>query len=193
MKPRCGRCLRLQRECTWSDPLQIIPYWQPQDGIAAILTSRSRTPSLQINGFCGQNFVIEFPNVDRTLIPYIHYFVTFCCRFLAYSNNNRGNPFQEELVPLASLSPVLLHSIAALAAGHLARSQPLYEMAAAKHYSLALYELKQTLSDPAIIRSDAILGAYLLLYVYEVNRNKLSGEDICSLLRDIIFREWPLV
>ena len=58
--------------------------------------------------------------------------------------------------------------MAALAAAHLTRSQPLHETAAAKHYSLALYELKQTLSDPAIARSDATLGACLLLCVYEV-------------------------
>jgi hypothetical protein len=167
VKPYCGRCLRMQRECTWSDQLQVISHRQPQDGWAALLTSRL-TPSLQMNGFCSQNFVIEFPNVDRTSIPYIHHFVTFCCRFLAYSNDNEGNPFQEELVPLAISSPALLYSMAALAAGHLTRSQPLHEMAAAKHYSLALHELKQTLSDVVIARSDATLGACLLLCVYEV-------------------------
>lgn len=125
-------------------------------------------------------------------MPYIHHFTTFCCRFLAYSNDNGGNPFQEELVPLATSSPALLHSMAALAARHLTRSQPLHEMAAAKHYSLALRELKQTLSDPVIARSDATLGACLLLCVYEVDRNELSGEDVCSLLADITFKEWAL-
>jgi hypothetical protein len=65
-------------------------------------------------------------------------------------------------------------------------------MAAAKHYSLALRELKQTLSDPVIARSDATLGACLLLCVYEVDRNELSGEDVCSLLADITFKEWAL-
>jgi hypothetical protein len=169
MKPECGRCLRLQRECTWSDQLQVIAHKQPHDGMATILAVGSRTPCLQMNSVSGQNFVIEFPNVDRTTVPYIHHFVTFCCRFLAYSNDNEGNPFQEELVPLATSSPALLHAMAALAAGHLTRSQPNHEMAATKHYSRALRELNQTLSDPDIARSDSTLGACLLLCVYEVS------------------------
>jgi hypothetical protein len=170
MKPECGRCLRLQRECTWSDQLQVIPHRQAQDGIATILTGGSRSQSIQMSGLSGQNFVIEFPNVDRSTVPYLHHFVTFCCRFLAYSNDNEGNPFQEELVPLATSSPALLHSMAALAAGHLSRGQPHHDMAAAKHYSLALLELKESLSDPVVARADSTLGACLLLCVFEVSR-----------------------
>jgi hypothetical protein len=130
-----------------------------------------------MNGLSGQNFVIEFPNVDRSTVPYIHHFVTFCCRFLAYSNDNEGNPFQEELVPLATSSPALLHSMAALAAGHLSRSQPHHDMAAAKHYSLALHELKESLSDPVIARADSTLGACLLLCVYEASSGPALPED----------------
>ncbi|KAH6701264.1 fungal-specific transcription factor domain-containing protein [Leptodontidium sp. MPI-SDFR-AT-0119] len=146
-----------------------------------------------MNGFRGQNFVIEFPNVDRTSTPYIHHFVTFCCRFLAYSNDNEGNPFQEELVPLASSSPALLHSMAALAAGHLTKGQPQHEMAAAKHYSLALRELKQTLSDPVIARSDATLGACLLLCVYEIlhSENGLWLDHLQGARDLILFRGGP--
>lgn len=169
MKPECGRCLRLQRECTWSDQLQVIPHRQAPEGIATILTGGSRSQSIQMSGLSGQNFVIELPNVDRLTVPYIHHFVTFCCRFLAYSNDNEGNPFQEELVPLATSSSALLHSMAALAAGHLSRSQPHHDMAAAKHYSLALLELKESLSDPVVARADSTLGACLLLCVYEVS------------------------
>ena len=167
-KPICGRCIRLLQECTCGDQLQAIPHRQPQDGLTIIFTNESKTPSLQINSLSCQNFVIELPNVDRTTISYIHHFITFCSRFLAYSNDDEGNPFQEELVPLASSSPALLHSMAALAAGHLTRSQPQHETKAAKHYSLALRELNQTLLDPVISRSDSPLGACLLLCVYEV-------------------------
>lgn len=189
MKPECGRCLRLQRECTWSDQLQVIPHRQAQDGIATILTSGSRAQSIQMNTLSGQNFVIEFPNVDRSTVPYIHHFVTFCSRFLAYSNDNEGNPFQEELVPLATSSPALLHSMAALAAGHLSRSLPQHDMAAAKHYSLALLELKESLSDPVIARADSTLGACLLLCVYEVSNSMLSAKIVHSFLPDITFSE----
>jgi hypothetical protein len=122
-----------------------------------------------MNSLSGQNFVIEFPNVDRSTVPYIHHFVTFVCRFLAYSNDNEGNPFQEELIPQATSCPALLHSMAALAAGHLARSQPQHDMAATKHYAMALHELQESLSDPVIARADSTLGACLLLCVYEVS------------------------
>jgi hypothetical protein len=167
IKPHCRRYLRLQREFIWSNQLQVIPHRQSHNGLAIILTSRS-TPSLQINRFCGQNFVIKFPNINRISIPYIYYFSMFYCRFLIYSNDNKENPFQEKLIPLISLFPVLLHLIAVFAAGHLTRSQPLYKMVATKYYLLALYELKQILSDLIIACLDTILGAYLLLYIYKV-------------------------
>ena len=85
-----------------------------------------------------------------------------------YPNDSEGNPFQEKLVPLAVSAPALLHSMAALAAGHLSRSQGQHGLIAAKHYSLALHELNATLSDPIIACSDSTLGACLLLCVYEV-------------------------
>jgi hypothetical protein len=72
------------------------------------------------------------------------------------------------MVPIASSSQALLHSMAALAAGHLARTHKQHEMIAAYHYSIALRELNSSLSDPAIARSDAVLGACLLLCVHEV-------------------------
>ena len=111
---------------------------------------------------------MEFPNIDRATIPYIHHFVTFCCRFLAYSNDSEGNPFEEALVPLAVSSPALLHSMVAVAAGHLARSQRQHRLIAQGHYATALRELNATLSDPVVARSDSALGACLMLCVYEV-------------------------
>jgi hypothetical protein len=116
----------------------------------------------------GQRFVVEFPNISRSTIPYIHHFSTFCCRYLTYPNDSEGNPFEEELMPLAVQSPALLHAMAAVAAGHLARGQKQHLVAAAKHYSMALRELTATLSDPVSAKSDAALGACLLLCVYEV-------------------------
>lgn len=101
-------------------------------------------------------------------MPYIHHFITFCCRFMVYANDSEGNPFQDQLVPLAVSSPALLHAMCAVAAGHLARSQGQHDLVAARHYSMALRELNSTLSDPAVAKSDSTLGACLLLCVYEV-------------------------
>jgi hypothetical protein len=172
-KPVCSRCQRLQRECTWSDELQVIPHRrQPEyttSSSTGIITNTSNHSALQLSRPSGQSFVIEFPNIDRPTIPYIHHFVTFCSRFLVYPNDSEGNPFQEELVPLAVSSPALMHSMAALAGAHLSRSQRSHhELSAANHYSIALRELNQSLSDPALARSDSTLGACLLLCVYEV-------------------------
>jgi hypothetical protein len=111
---------------------------------------------------------VEFPNVDRATIPYIHHFVTYCCRFLAYSNDSEGNPFQEALVPLAVTNPALLHSMAAVAAGHLARSQGQHQLIAQNHYATALSELNSSLSDPVVAKLDSTLGACLMLCVFEV-------------------------
>ncbi|KAF4630573.1 hypothetical protein G7Y89_g7562 [Cudoniella acicularis] len=194
-KPICGRCHRLQRECVWSDELQIIPQrrYNEEPSSTIMIANGCRNPALQLSKPSGQNFVIEFPNIDRTTIPYIHHFVTFCCRFLAYPNDSEGNPFQEELVPLATSSPALMHSMTALAAAHLSRSQRQHEITAAHHYSLALRELNSSLSDPALARSDSTLGACLLLCVYEI-----SHSDSCLWLehlqgaRDLIlFRGGP--
>jgi hypothetical protein len=116
--------------------------------------------------------------VDRATVPYIHHFVTFCCRFLAYSNDSEGNPFQEALVPLALTSPALLHSMAAVAAGHLARSQRQHKLIARDYYATALRELNATLSDPVVARSDSTLGACLMLCVYEVSHSKGSCSEL---------------
>lgn len=149
----------------WADDQQVIqPRRQQANGSPSGL-------DFNLGLGLGQNFVIELPNVDRATVPYIHHFMTFCTRFLAYSNDNEGNPFQEELFPLASSSPALLHSMAALAAGHLARTQRQSTFIAANYYSRALKELNATLSDPVIARSDSTLGACLLLCVYEVKRS----------------------
>jgi hypothetical protein len=170
LKPSCGRCVRLQRVCTWSDELQVIPHRRQSDysSSTTIITNSSRAPALQLSRPSGQNFIIEFPNLDRQTIPYMHHFITFCCRFIAYPNDSEGNPFQEKLVPLAASSPALLHAMTALSAAHLSRSQKQHDLTAAHHYSLALRALNSTLSDPTVAKSDATLGACLLLCVYEV-------------------------
>jgi hypothetical protein len=183
-KPICGRCQRLQRECTWSDDLLVIPHRRQhlQTGASASTAARASPPAaLQLTTVMGQNFSIEFPNVDRTTISYLHHFITFCCRFLAYSNDNEGNPFQAELVPLANSSPALLHSIAALAAGHMCRTQQQHSidaanhsLHAAKHYGLAIGELNRTISDPVIAQADSTLGSCLLLCVFEITNSKNS-------------------
>jgi hypothetical protein len=123
-KPECSRCLRLQRRCTWSDELSVITD-------RPLLYSSSRITS-------GQSLVVEFPNVDRVTIPYIHYSVTFCCKFLTYSNESEGNPFQEALLPLAISSLALLYSIAAIAAVYLARNQIQHQLITQHHYATAL-------------------------------------------------------
>ncbi|TVY45807.1 hypothetical protein LOCC1_G004038 [Lachnellula occidentalis] len=169
------RCQRLQRECVWSDDMQVIPPTQHLD-----FTSTSRNvndfdhPALHLTRPSGQSFVIEFPDIDRATVPYIHHFATFCSRFLAYPNDCEGNPFQEDLAPLAISSPALLHSMAALAAAHLSRTQKHHELIATKYYSMALRELNAGLSDPVTARSDSALGACLMLCVYEITRSESS-------------------
>jgi hypothetical protein len=172
-KPVCSRCTRLQRQCVWSDELQMIPHRRvpPYSHTSPAIVSASfpgSTDALELSLLSGQSFVVEFPNVDRATVPYMHHFVTFCCRFLAYSNDSEGNPFQEALVPLAVTSPALLHSMAAVSAGHLARSQRHHQLIAQNHYATALRELNASLSDPVVARSDSTLGACLMLCVYEV-------------------------
>lgn len=152
--------------------MQVIPQGRqqlPGYSTASMITTASQVPALQLCRPSGQDFVVEFPGIDRSMIPYVHHFVTFCCRFMAYSNDGVGNPFQEKLVPLATSSPALIHSMSALAAGHLSRNQPQHhEMNGTYHYALALRELNNCLSDPINAGSDATLGACLLLCVYEV-------------------------
>jgi len=115
---------------------------------------------------------MEFPNIDRPTLQYIHHFITFSSRFLCYSNDNESNPFQEELFPQANSSPALLHSMAAVAAGHLSRTQPHQEIVAANYYAAALRELNATLSDPVVAKLDSTLGACLLLCVYEISHSE---------------------
>lgn len=170
LKPDCGRCVRLQRTCSWSDEVQLSQKRGSdyESSTTIIHGSSTRAPALQLSRPSGQNFIIEFPNLDRQTIPYMHHFITFCCRFIAYPNDSEGNPFQEKLVPLAASSPPLLHAMTALSAAHLSRSQPQHSLTAANHYSLALRALNETLSDPKVAKSDSTLGACLLLCVYEV-------------------------
>ena len=106
--------------------------------------------------------------MDPATIPYIYHFVTFCCRFLAYSNDSEGNPF-EALVPLAVSSPALLQSMAAVAAGHLARNRSQNQLIAQIYYATALKELNAAISDPLVVHSDSTLGACLMLCVFEVS------------------------
>ncbi len=126
----------------------------------------------------------------KSTVPYIYHFITFVCRFLVYSNDNEGNPFQEELIPQATSSPALRDSMAALAAGHLTRHEPSkgnHGLEATKHYTMALCELRESLSDPVVARADSTLGACLLLCLYEVS-NIVPPKIIYSLiLVDIIF------
>jgi hypothetical protein len=124
--------------------------------------------------------------LPRQLELYISHFRESSCCFLAFPHDE-GNPFKEELAPLAS-SPALLYSMAALAAGHMARTEPEHNIAAANHYSRALRELYQILLDPETARSDATLGACLLLCVYEVTGMRSHEDSFCSLPIDIIFR-----
>jgi hypothetical protein len=174
MKPVCGKCTRLKRVCIWSEDVQILASTRRQQ--YAIVTATNKV----MNNFSGQDFMLEFPGVDSSTLPYIHHFVTFCCRFLVYPNDSEGNPFEEQLVPLAIASPALLHSMAAVAAGHLTRGQEHHGNSAARHYSLALKEMTTTLSNPDVARSDATLGACLLLCVYEVMSSTSSGDSILT-------------
>lgn len=191
-KPNCGKCTRLDRTCIWSDELIVAPQaGRAHFGVLAPANAKGGT--IHLSGPRGQNFVVEFPNVDRATMPYIHHFITFCCRFMVYPNDDEGNPFQDQLVPLAIGSPALLHAMCAVAAGHLARSQGQHDLVAARHYSIALRELNATLSDPSVAKSDATLGACLLLCVYEVLRSFLalahiSCDSDCVTI-DITFRE----
>jgi hypothetical protein len=164
MKPICSCCFRLHRQCVWNDGEEITRYYT----YTSSSSTATHTNAYKLGRPSGQSFVVEFPNLDQETIPYIHHFVTFCCRFLAYSNDGDGNPFQKSLVPLAVGSPALLHSMAAVSAGHLARTQEQHQLTAQRHYAIALRELKATLSDPGVARSDSTLGACLMLCVYEV-------------------------
>jgi hypothetical protein len=162
----------------WSDDMQMIPHRRAASTTTSLSTVQSSpgtssknsdaSKTFELSLSAGQSFVVEFPNVDRATIPYIHHFVTFCSRFLAYSNDSEGNPFQESLVPLATSSPALLHSMAAVAAGHLDRNQGQHQLVAQNHYAKALRELNLAISDSAVAKSDSTLGACLMLCVYEV-------------------------
>lgn len=83
----------------WSDDLQVVPHRQQQYGTLAPASTRPGT--VQLSRPSGQSFVVEFQGVGRETMPYIHHFITFCCRFIVYANDSEGNPLQEQLVPLA--------------------------------------------------------------------------------------------
>ena len=178
-KPNCTRCVRLERICVWNDEVQVFPRRSSNSSSSTITdvvsTRSSRTPpasqsppTIALRNPSGQNLIIEFPNLDRQTLPYVHHFITFCCRFIVYPNDDECNPFEQKLVPLASSSPALLHAMTAVSAGHLARGQKQHSLVAAHHYTLALRALNDTLSDPDVARSDSTLGACLLLCLYEV-------------------------
>jgi hypothetical protein len=132
---------------------------------------------------------VEFPNLDPATIPYIRHFVTFCCRFLAYSNDNPGNPFETALVPLAVNSPALLRSMAAVAAGYLARNQSEHKPIAQNYYATALKELRTAISDPVAACSDSTLGACLMLCVFEVGEfRRYNSRLLAHLFRFRILR-----
>lgn len=159
--------------------------------------SISRRP-LEIEGIPSSGpvippFVVEFPNADRASLPYIRHFINFCSRFLVYADDGEANPFQQELVPLASSSPALLHSMIALAAGHMARTDPRHGLFAVKHYTLALRELNRVLSEPGRLGSNSTLGACLMLCVYEVSKVSTDIElQLTDIRADIAFGQKPL-
>ena len=164
----------MDRVCIWSDELRVYARRDSESSSSSsagivVRGSPSPTQFSGLNSPPGQNLVFEFPDLDQQTMPYVHHFITFCCRFIVYPNDNDGNPFQQKLVPLASSSPALLHALTAVSAGHLARSQKHHSLVAAHHYSLALRALNNTLSDPEIAKSDSALGACLLLCIYEVS------------------------
>ena len=166
-RPDCRRCRRLRLKCAWAE--QLMHSVAQQAGLLSGQGDHTDPmTAMQLARPAPQSFVVEFPNASRSTMPYIKHFVTFCSRFIAYPNDAEGNPFQEELVPLATSSPALLHSMVALAAGHMARSEPSHSLPAVKHYSTALRELQAALSDPSRAASNSTLGACLLLCVYEV-------------------------
>ncbi|KAL2209457.1 hypothetical protein CC79DRAFT_680116 [Sarocladium strictum] len=164
-RPSCKRCRRLQLDCAWSE-------------VASRCLTVSRRPSeietITSSGPVIPPFVVEFPNADRASLPYIKHFINFCSRFLVYADDGDANPFQQELVPLASSSPALLHSMIALAAGHMARTDPRHGIFAVKHYTVALRELNRVLSEPGRLASNSTLGACLMLCVYEISHSGRS-------------------
>ncbi|KAF2178035.1 hypothetical protein K469DRAFT_719204 [Zopfia rhizophila CBS 207.26] len=173
-KPDCFRCRRLLMKCIWSEEVLEARARQQQQAAmngGAVNSLVRRTSSIPTISSDTQTFITEFPNADRFSVPYLHHFTSFCSRFLAYPNDAEGNPFQQELVPLAAQSPALLYAMSALAAGHMARGQPKHTMAAMKYYTMALRELNTTLEDPAKVRLSSTLGTCLLLCVYEISHS----------------------
>ncbi|TGO48170.1 hypothetical protein BOTNAR_0489g00020 [Botryotinia narcissicola] len=169
----CGRCIRLQRDCKWSTPpAHMLATTSHGHGISSTSSlPTSQQLALGKTRIPKDSFVIEFPNIDKTTMPYIHHFVGFCTRFLAYANDDEGNPFKVELVPFVTTSPALLHSIIAVAAGHMSRTDKQHEVKATKHYSMALRELNTALCDNSVAKQNATLGACLLLCVYEISHS----------------------
>ncbi|TAQ83054.1 hypothetical protein B7494_g8622 [Chlorociboria aeruginascens] len=178
-KPFCGRCVRLKIECTWQElPASNFNALtlRASRGAASSAAALSNTLSLPGNtpSIPRETFVLEFPHVPRNCMPYISHFITFCSRFIAYSQDAQGNPFEEFLVPQAVTNPALLNAMVALAAGHMERSLAVerHGVLAQRHYALALKELGEMLGDPVKAKSEAALGACLLLCVYEISHSE---------------------
>ena len=187
-KPHCARCVRLQRVCIWSEEVRaqqralLSPTSQLELMAPISPISMTNSPTFDFGSPSRLEFIYQYPGLDRQAVQYMHHFISFCCRFIAYPNDNEGNPFQEKLVPLASSSPALLHAMTAVSAGHLARTNPYHGVQATEHYALALRALSKTLTDPELVKSDSALGACLLLCVYEVCESRFFIE-IHSLMR----------
>jgi hypothetical protein len=167
LKPVCGRCQRLELRCTWAESATQVQLVARQPHLERV-ESANRIAMIASHGLIGPP-TFEFPMVERASHLYIKHFIDFCSRFLAYVNDGQSNPFRKELVPLTASSPALLHSMIALAAGHMARGDSRHLLPAVKHYSMALQELNRALSDPGQLTLTSTLGACLLLCVYEVS------------------------
>lgn len=189
-KPTCERCRRLQFECTWAELAHQPLARRPRDRRIELANRTAMVPSC---GLTPSPFIVEFPMADRASLPYINHFITFCSRFLAYANDGQSNPFQQELVPLAASSPALLHSMVALAAGHMARGEPRHTLPAVKHYSIALRELNLALSDPTQLSLNSTLGACLMLCVYEVGATSDEPDSLTNSPTDNTFGKKSLV
>jgi hypothetical protein len=152
-KPTCTRCHRLKRQCDWEVDARHISH---------------------------KEVVINPSPLRRDITnQYLDHFTDHCSQFLMYPYDD-WNPFLTSSSHLAISSPALLCSMAAVAAGHLSRtenqsgfdlqgiSQKQHKTSAATLYQSAVQKLRIAISDRAEARLDATLGACLLLCVYEV-------------------------
>ncbi|KAL7274937.1 hypothetical protein RUND412_002142 [Rhizina undulata] len=89
--------------------------------------------------------------VDRQLLDH---FVHNVSRILTLFND-KNNPFQEIILPLAIQNRGLMHSLLCLSGSHLCNTEPSYEMAQRHHFGMAMQFLRQ---DPAITGESQIPG-----------------------------------